>query len=95
MTRLLINLPEEINVKLRARAAQAGYASAEEYIQVLIAADASDPGAPSHLTFRTDQELEEFLLSRLDTQDAGEMTDDAFDAIRQKVQRVASQRRKP
>jgi|HubBroStandDraft_4_1064222.scaffolds.fasta_scaffold429546_2 plasmid stability protein len=94
MTRLLIDLPEEVNAKLRARAAQAGYASAEEYIQVLITADALDPGAPSHLTFRTDQELEQFLVGRLGTEDAGEMTNGDFDAIRQRVRHTASQRRK-
>jgi hypothetical protein len=51
MTRLTIDLPAPIQLRLQARAAQAGYASVEEHVAALIRAelDAADDsrGRPS------------------------------------------------
>jgi hypothetical protein len=82
MTRLLIESPEEIGNQIHARAVAAGCATTEEYVHALILADAADPGAPSALSFKTEEQLEGFLLQRLEAPDKGEMTDSDFDAIR-------------
>lgn len=71
MAHLTIVLPEEVGVKVRAKASRAGYASAEEYVQALLVQDAEDSeekdyGAPEHLSFSNDEELEKLLLERLE-----------------------------
>src|SRR5580704_1533105 len=75
MTRLTIELSEEIDQLVRARAVAAGCASLEEYVKALVRVDANDPGGPSSLSFQTGAPLEEFLLNRLSRPNAGEMTD--------------------
>jgi hypothetical protein len=82
MTRLQIELPEEIESQIHARAVAAGCATTEEYVHALILADAADPGAPPRLSFKTQEQLERFLLERVNAFDKGEMTDSDFDAIR-------------
>lgn len=69
MTRLSIDLPEDVKAKLEARASRAGHATVEEYIQSLLrdeaAEEAEDYGGPAHLTFSSDDELESFLVRRI------------------------------
>jgi len=92
MTQLHIDLPDEINDLMKARARAAGCASAEEYVRVLILADASDPGGPQWLSFESDDRLEEFLEKRLD-QPVQEMTDRDFDVARERLRQLAIKKR--
>lgn len=73
MTRLSIDLPEDVTRRLAARASRAGHASVEEYIESLLRAEAVDANddldAPAHLTFSTDEELEAILVRRIDDAD--------------------------
>jgi hypothetical protein len=92
MTRLTIDLPEEIDQILRARAVAAGCSSVEEYVQALVRVDANDPGGPSSLSFQGGAPLEEFLLQRISRPNAGEMTDATFDLIRDRVRHAAKGR---
>src|SRR4051812_43232307 len=73
MTRLSIDLPEDITRRLAARATRAGHASVEAYIESLLRAEAveaeDDFDAPSHLAFSTDEELEAILVRRIDDTD--------------------------
>jgi plasmid stability protein len=70
MTRLSIDLPEDVRVKLEARASRAGHTSVEEYVRALLqdeaAEDNEDFGAPAHLTFTTEEELEAMLVRRIE-----------------------------
>ena len=67
MTMLQISLSDDLDARLKARAAEAGYSSVEAYAKDLLQADTgADPGAPEHLHFDSDEELEEMLLKRLD-----------------------------
>lgn len=74
MAHLSIQLPDDVLALARTRAAEVGYASVEDYIGALIRADADnvadndydDLGGPPHLSFRSDEELEALLNSRLD-----------------------------
>jgi hypothetical protein len=70
MTRLSIDLPQDVTEKLAARASRAGHATIEEYIESLLRAEAVDAeddlDAPPHLRFSTDEELEAILVRRLD-----------------------------
>ncbi len=69
MARLSIELPDDLRKKAESRAAEAGHASVERYIESLIRADAEDDevdfGGPDHLTFSTRGELETLLQDRL------------------------------
>ena|ERR671913_1241014 len=69
MTRVSIELPEDLRAKAEARAAEAGHRDVGAYIESLIRADADeaseDPGAPAHLTFDSREELEALLSERL------------------------------
>jgi plasmid stability protein len=68
MTRLTVELPEELERLLRQRAAQSGLGSLQDYVRELFAADTAgiDPGAPATQSFASRDELEETLLSRVD-----------------------------
>jgi len=94
MTRLLIELPEEIESQIHARAVAAGCATTEEYIHALIFADAADPGAPPRLSIKSEDQLESLLLGRVDSADKGEMTDSDFDAIRDRLAQTAARKAK-
>jgi hypothetical protein len=73
MTRLSIDLPEDVTRRLMDRASRAGHANVEEYIESLLRAEAvdaeDDSDAPPHLTFATDEELEAILVRRIDDTD--------------------------
>ncbi|HEY7116372.1 MAG TPA: hypothetical protein VH475_07295 [Tepidisphaeraceae bacterium] len=71
MTRLSIDIPDDIRARLEARASRSGHASVEEFIQSLLREEAAealdeDLGAPAHLSFRSDEELEQILVRRID-----------------------------
>jgi len=84
--RLTIELPdnESLKTKLRDRARAAGFDTVEEFASAIIE-DAADPGAPPHLSFKDDEELEEFLSKRIAASDVGEMTQADFDSIRARL----------
>jgi hypothetical protein len=84
MTRLLIDLPDDLSGRVQTRAAEAGFASPEEYVRALIIADAAE----------FDAKAEKILLQRIDAPDAGEMTAGDFEKIRDRV-RHESRRRLP
>ena len=71
MARLSLELPEDLRRKVEARAAEAGHASVEQYVQALLRADAdavegADLGGPDNPAVRTPDELEALLERRLD-----------------------------
>ena len=70
MTRLSIDLPDDVRANLEDRATRAGYPNVEAYIESVLRDEAAeagnDPGAPPHLTFSSDDELEAILVRRLD-----------------------------
>jgi plasmid stability protein len=70
MTRLSIDLPEDVRAKLEARANRSGHTSVEDYIQSLLQEEAAEAGdeydAPPHLTFSSDEELEAILVRRIE-----------------------------
>jgi predicted DNA-binding protein len=93
MVRLNIDLPEDVKARLDALAARTGHASLEEFVQALLRTEAQvedaaeDYGAPSHLSYQTDQELEAKLLERLGDVSSGvEVTAQFWDDFRQRVE---------
>ena len=76
MTRLTIDLPEDLRRKVEAHAAESGHPSVEQYVQDLLLADAdgveeADSGGPDHLTVGSQDELESLLLRRLEDSGPG------------------------
>ena len=74
MAPLSIRLPDDVRAKAEARAAQAGHATVEQYVEALVRADVGDGedyGAPEHLSVDSDQELEALLLRRLESTEPG------------------------
>ena len=86
MTRLSIDIPDELRAKLEARAAETGDETIERYVERLIRDDAEgiDHGAPEHLRAKSRQHLEELLAEGLESP-ARQMTADDFDAMRRKL----------
>ncbi len=66
MTRLTLDLPDELQQKLCERAAETGAASVEAYVEQLLRADADgvDPGSAASV--QSQEQLESLLVSRLD-----------------------------
>jgi hypothetical protein len=100
MGRLTLNLSEQDQSLLSARAAHAGHSSIEEHVAALIRADIerfehgtdeADPGAPERLRVHSNAELEAKLLEGLNSP-ASEMRDEDWDEMRrrflQRQQRV-------
>lgn len=76
MTRLSIDLPEDVKARLEARAARSGHANVEEFVQALLRAEATAPDSedetgPAHLSYRSAEELEALLLQRIEDPRAG------------------------
>lgn len=74
MARLSIQLPEDLRSKLAARAAEAGHATVDQYVEALVRADVGveeEFGAPGHLTVNNDSEVEALLLERLESTEPG------------------------
>ncbi len=63
MTQLTIGLADDVKIKLEARAAIAGHASLEGFVQSILndEADAASFDGPAHLTVDTTAKLEEKL----------------------------------
>src|SRR5437868_3396999 len=91
MTRLSIELPDDVRSKLVERAARGGHASVEAFVQALLRAEADetvdDDDGPPGLSFRSEAELEAMLLARLDD-DAGEIevTPEFWDNLQREIQ---------
>ncbi|HEY7118673.1 MAG TPA: hypothetical protein VH475_18935 [Tepidisphaeraceae bacterium] len=91
MAQLIIDLPDDVQSALRARAAESGHGTLEQYVQALLseqvkpgAADVlHDLGAPEHLTARSEGELEAKVLEGLGSP-ASEMTDADWDEMRRR-----------
>lgn len=83
MTRVSIDLPDDLRAKAEARAAEAGHGTLEQYLRALLHADI---GTGEFL----DEDLEELVLQRLDDRPSIEFTpqfaQDFKDAIRRRRQ---------
>ncbi len=77
----VIELTDEMDARVRTRAADLGFGSGEDHVLAIVNAEvdaaASDP--------LDDPRLEALLVGRLDGPDAGPMTDADFDRIRQRA----------
>ena|SRR4051812_30144802 len=102
MARLTLDLSEQVQALLRARAATVGHATVEEHVAALIRADIEsspnsadeDPGAPEHLRVRSDADFEAKLLEGLNSP-ASAMGDANWDDMRRRFierQRQAGRR---
>jgi plasmid stability protein len=90
MTRLSIDLPDEVRDKLEVQAARWGHSSVEEFVQALLRAEAEEPsedyGAPAHLTFNDDAELSAILRKRAqDTSPGIEPTAEFWESFRRRA----------
>lgn len=69
MTRLSIELADDVKEKLEAQAARWGHVSVEEYVQAVLSAEAEelqeDYNAPSRVTYSNSDELEAVLAARM------------------------------
>jgi plasmid stability protein len=91
MTRLSIDLPEDVRRRLEARAARSGHMTVEAYVQALLTAEAEESldnyAGPPHLTFHTDAELEALLLDRLnDTRPDIEATPEFWEDLERRAE---------
>ena len=94
MTRLSINIPDELRSKMQARAAATGHDTLEQYLEWLVRADAEqvvDHGAPPHLRIASRQHLESLLQEAI-ASPPREMTPADWD---EKRQRLIERHRKP
>jgi antitoxin ParD1/3/4 len=99
MPRLTLDLSDDLQSKLKVRAADGGYATVEQYVQALLRSDAEtsdlpdeDYGAPPELTVTSPEDLEAKILEGLSSP-AREMTATDWDEMRQEVaQRLAARR---
>jgi hypothetical protein len=88
MPRVTLDLPEELQSKLKARAEESGHASVEEHIAALIRADidtdeSTGDKTPNSVTVRSDADLEAKLLEGLQSP-ASEMTSHDWDEMRKR-----------
>jgi plasmid stability protein len=88
MTRLTLDLPDDLRRQLEARAARAGHASVEEHVTALIREDLECDddvahGAPDHLKVRSPDDLVSKLREGLHTP-ASEMTAADWDEMRRR-----------
>jgi len=91
MTRLIINLPDEVKSKLEQRAIDCGRATVEQYVEELVLADAEGVDgildSPSELEITSQDELEKRLLQRLaDNRPDVECTPEFWKTLRNRVQ---------
>jgi plasmid stability protein len=91
MTRLTLDLADELSTRLRARAAETGHASVEEYVQALLRSESEatgggeDLGAPEHLIVGSDEELEAKLDEGVASGPATAMTAVEWQSVRREV----------
>jgi len=94
MTRLTLQLSEEMEAKLSAHANRSGYESLEQYVEAFLRSEAQsltdaeeDYGAPDHLRMNSEEGLEERLLEGLGSGPEIEVTDAAWQNIGGEVAR--------
>jgi hypothetical protein len=101
MTRISIELTEDLRRKAEARAAASGHASVERYIESLVEADTvadvddENYGAPEHLTISSQDDLQTKLLEGVESGPVVEMTEHEWASIRQEVAERIGDRRPP
>jgi len=96
MTKLSIELADDVRTRLQNRAARAGHESVEAYVTALLQAEVEEPedeyGAPPHLTYRSDVALEALLLERVMDESPGiEATPEFWEDLKR---RATERRRK-
>jgi Arc/MetJ-type ribon-helix-helix transcriptional regulator len=88
MTRLMIDIPQDLEARLRVRALEGGYADAQDYVRALIEADTNGTaavGAPEHVTFQNKADLERLLIEGINSGDSREITPAEWDEKRRKL----------
>ena len=82
-----ITIPDDVKAIAETRAAEAGYASADEYVAALVRGEtvgANDYGAPEHLTVQTHEQLVALVREGL-ASPAREMTPEDWDRMREEL----------
>jgi hypothetical protein len=92
VTRIQLELPDDLTVKAKKRASESGHASLEQYLQSLVRADAD---APEHLTFKDDAQLESLLHHGIDSGPSAEITAAQWEQRRQDLIARHSHRNTP
>ena len=94
MTRLSIELPDELGERARSRAAEAGHASVEAYLQSLLVDDIelSDAAAPTAQRYGDLAQLKGMIRAGMDSGPAVELTDSDWARKRQELVRRHSAR---
>ena len=90
MTQFFIELPDDLGRRARERAGKIGFASAEEYVRALVAADVLDAGEDLSRSTDSEASIESLLLQRLAAPDLDEMTPKVFADIRRRVELIAA-----
>lgn len=90
MTRVSIDLPDDLSEKVATRAAESGHGSIEEYVEALLRSDAEgedpkDIGGPGALHVEDDEELERLLLSRVGSGRPIEATPEFWQSFRDRL----------
>ena len=89
MTRVSIDLPDDLSRKVAARAAESGHGSIEEYVESLLRSDAEGEadafGGPDALHVENDEELERLLLSRVGGGQPVEATPEFWQSFRNRL----------
>ena len=86
MTRLSIDIPDELRRKMESRAAETGHGSLERYVNWLVREDAAsiDYGAPDEVKVRSREELEARVHEAL-ASPSREMTASDWDDLRRRL----------
>jgi hypothetical protein len=79
MASMQLNLKDELRERLAARAAENGFASVEAYIESLLRADVGEDQL-------VDDDVEQLLLQRLDSDAVINLTPEFIDEFRQQVE---------
>ena len=98
MTRLIIELPDDLKAKLVSRAAAAGHASLERYVQSVLQTDAEggqDLGAPAHLGYASSTELERKIEEGVHSGPAVEVTESFWERLKGRADVRQSRTGKP
>lgn len=89
MTRLSINLTDDLTAKVAVRAAESGHNSIEQYVEALLRSDAEATGndldGPEHLRVDSENELESVLLARIGKGQPVEATPAFWQSLRDRV----------
>lgn len=92
MTRVTLNLSDDLKARLETCAAAAGHASIEQYLQSVLHDLADDVGGPASLSFDSPDALEQLLTDRVgDTASDVEATPQFWTNLKQQSQQRRSQ----